>query len=247
MSWNNNVSCLLTSCSWHLPCPVLTTTGHQGIICITCFSIPKFKRKKTQWMGIFSPENQPGRQNESETLKVWEKQDMGKEKCVARDCFMDRQMEEVVKRPRELWPVGFLFLWESRSRLAWRDRLGSRRWCAGLGIFTLLARQWRCLSIALISRVSKINVLERSLGSVYSLHEEERDWKQAIGRYHWVLVRGNKIVAMGLEKMSIALTFVLDSVLCVCMCLCVCACVCICVCVGKYINLQILSNTWRGP
>lgn len=58
---------------------------------------------------------------------------------------------------------------------------------------------------------------------------------RAIGRYHWVLVRGNRMVAMGLEKMSIALSFILGSVLCVCMCLCVCACVC--VCIGKHTQI----------
>lgn len=76
--------------------------------------------------------------------------------------------------------AGFLFMWESRIRVTWEGRLGSSGLDVGLGIFTLLARQWRCVSIALVLKVSKIAVLERSLGSVYRLHEEKGDWRRGL-------------------------------------------------------------------
>lgn len=68
-------------------------------------------------MGTFSPGKQPGRQNEKETLKVChlssslgKEKDIGKEKGVVQNCVMDKQMEEVVKRPRQLCPVGLLLM-----------------------------------------------------------------------------------------------------------------------------------------
>ena len=58
---------------------------------------------------------------------------------------------------------------------------------------------------------------------MYRLHEEERLGKGTLGR-------DPRDGGLGSEKMSLTLSFILGSVLCVCVCVCVCVCMCLCVC-----------------